>query len=205
MSADGPDGDGGADEAGQRGDAAGSTGDVAGSTGDVGGEPGQPGDEASEPGAGGAASTDGPAGSGPAVLLALVIFGASLVGYPVALVVGADVTWAVGSNAAATVALVGWTARRTFVDPRSSVTTVPGAIGTSLLVLGCYGLVVAGVLALTGRWHDAGSLVVPVALSGATALVLGFATFAFEAVFQPSGPDRDESGDGEARPADEGE
>lgn len=142
---------------------------------------------------------ESPGGTGLAILLALVIFALSAVAYPVALATGADVTWAIGSNTAAAVAIVAWTARRTFSDPASSVGSVPGAVGTALLVLGGYGLLVAGVLALTARWHDAGGLVGPLAALALVAGAFGLATFAFEVVFAESAgtgqpPDGDAGG-----------
>lgn len=143
--------------------------------------------------------SDGDSGGLP-IFVALGVFVLSAAAVPLALVTGTDVTWAVGSNTAAAVAIVSWTARRTYRDPALSVSTVPGAFGTALLVLGGYGLIVGGVLALTGRWHDADGLVGTLAGVGLAIGALGLVTFAFELVFGEPDPADDREGEGSEGP-----
>lgn len=154
--------------------------------------------------------TTEPEGSGDtaadiAVLLALVVFAISLLAVPVAVVVGADVAPAVASNAAAAVAIVSWTSRRSFRDPTSSVSTVPGALGTALVFLGIYGLLLAGGLWLSAPFHGRGDLVWPVGVAGGVGTVLGLVTFAFEAVFTPAGSETNKPREGERTTGDERE
>ena len=132
------------------------------------------------------ASADPPAGSGRLAtalyLVGLVAFVLSGLAYPIVLLLGGDLAPVLAANAAAVGLLVAWAAHDTLADPSSAVTTVPGAVGTAMVLLPVYGLLATVVVAVTSPWHDA--LDLAWLLAGGTLLagVLGVLTFPLEAL-----------------------
>lgn len=136
--------------------------------------------------AGDGRASDPPAGTDGAgwlvFLLALVVFVGSALAFGLDLLTGADVARSLAVNAAAAVALVAWVARDTLADPDSDVRTLPGALGTALVLVGGYLLLAALAVAATSVWHARPALAVPLGATGAGALVVGLGAFAAEAV-----------------------
>jgi len=132
------------------------------------------------------APADPPAGSGrfatALYLVGLVGFVLSGLAYPVVLVLGGDLAPVLAANAAAVFLLVAWAAHDTLADPTSAVTTVPGAVGTAMVLLAVYGLLASAVVALTSPWHD--HLALAWLLAGGTLVagLLGVLTFPLEAL-----------------------
>lgn len=132
------------------------------------------------------APTDPPAGSGRIAtalyLVGLVGFVLSGLAYPVVLLLRGDLRLVVAANAAAVGLLVAWAAHDTLADPESAVTTVPGAVGTAMVLLAIYGLLATVVVAVTSPWHD--HLDIAWLLAGGTLVagLLGVVTFPLEAL-----------------------
>jgi hypothetical protein len=125
-------------------------------------------------------------------LAALVTFLGGGLWYVSVLATGGDVRLPLAVNVCGAVALVSLTAADSYTDPDSSVASVPGALGTALLMLGAYGLVASVAVAATSPWH--GRLDLTIWLGGAAALaaVFGFFTFPAEVLGGDDGnSDRD--------------
>ncbi len=106
----------------------------------------------------------------------------SVLGFVAALGTGIDVRLPIAANGASAVLVVSWLAADRLGDPASGVMSVPGAVGTAMLLLGCYGILVAVLVAGTARWHGRFGLVWYL-LGGAVVVgVLGVLTFPLEAV-----------------------
>jgi len=118
----------------------------------------------------------------------LLAFFGSGAAYLVVLVTGGDVRLPLAVNGFATLVLVARTAHDTYADPDADVTTLPGAIGTALLMLGAYGLVASVVVAATAPWHGGFELALWLGAAAATLAVFGFFTFPAEVVV-PGGDD----------------
>jgi hypothetical protein len=106
----------------------------------------------------------------------------SWIGFVAALVLGIDVRLPLATNGASAALVVGWLAANRLGDPTSGVTSVPGAVGTAMLLLGGYGLVVGAVVAATARWHGQFGLVWYVLGVALVTSVLGAVTFPLEVV-----------------------
>lgn len=131
------------------------------------------------------APTDPPAGSGRTAtalyLVGLVGFVVSGLAYPAVLILGGDLLLVVAVNAAAVGLLVAWAAHDTLVDSGSAVTTVPGAVGTAMVLLAVYGLLATVVVAVTSPWHDHLAIAWLLAVEALAAGVLAVVTFPLEA------------------------
>ena len=112
--------------------------------------------------------------------VALLGFLASLLAYGYTLATGGDVRVPLAVNAAAATLLVVLTARDAYTDPDSAVTSIPGALGTGLLLLGVYGLLASVAVAATTVWHGRIDLALWLGGAAAVAAVLGFFTFPAE-------------------------
>lgn len=119
-------------------------------------------------------------------LVGFVGFLGTAVAYLLLLGLGIDPQPALVGNAIAAALLVIWAASDTLADPDSDVTSVPGAVGTGMILLAVYGLLAAIVVAATSPWHDRFEFVWLFAGGGAVAGVLGFATFPLEVVMADS-------------------
>jgi|GEM_PF-3253779 len=115
-------------------------------------------------------------------LVGLLAFLGSAVAYLVVLATGGDVRLPLAVNGLAALVVVAWTARDTYADPDSEVTTLPGALGTALLMLGAYGLVASVAVALSSPWHDRFDLAIWFGIAAAVLAVFGFFTFPAEVV-----------------------
>lgn len=126
---------------------------------------------------------DSTGAGGVATLLYLVGFagfllsGLAFVGL---LVLGVDLRAALLANAAAAILLVAWAAYDTFHDPDSEVDSVPGALGTGMLLLAVYGLLAGVVVAVTSLFHAHADLLWWYGGGAVLAAVLGFVTFPLE-------------------------
>lgn len=139
---------------------------------------------------------DGP--TGPdwlAFLVGFIGFVGSAIAYGLALLTGSDVTVSLAVNAAAALLLIGWAANATLADPASTVRTLPGAIGTALLLVGAYLVGAAVVVGFTSVWHGRFSLAIALGVTGVVAGVGGLAMFPIELVV---GDAESESDDGPA-------
>jgi hypothetical protein len=115
-------------------------------------------------------------------LVGLFGFLLSALGFAAALGLGIDVRFPLATNAGSAALVVGWLAANRLGDPTSGVTSVPGAVGTAMLLFGAYGLVVAVVVASTARWHGQFGLVWYLLGAAVVAGVLGAVTFPLEVV-----------------------
>ena len=123
------------------------------------------------------------AGLGTAVFLGGSLgFLLSALGFLVTLAVSLDVRLPLAANGATAVIVVGWLAADRLGDPTSGVTSVPGAMGTAMLLLAGYGLLVAVVVAGTARWHGRFGLVWPLLGAAVVVGVLGAVSFPLEVV-----------------------
>jgi hypothetical protein len=113
-------------------------------------------------------------------LVGLFGFALSALGFLTALILGVDVRVPLATNAASALLVVLWVAADRLRDPDSGVTSVPGAVGTTMLLLAAYGLVAAVVLAGTSFWHARFSLVWYLLGAALVAGVLGALTFPLE-------------------------
>ena len=118
----------------------------------------------------------------------LLAFFGSGAAYLVVLVTGGDVRLPLAVNVVAALVLVARTAHDTYADPDADVTTLPGAVGTALLMLGAYGLVASVVVAATSPWHGRFDLALWLGGAAAALAVFGFFTFPAEVV-APGGDD----------------
>jgi len=118
----------------------------------------------------------------------LLAFFGSGAAYLVVLVTGGDVRLPLAVNGFGALVLVARTAHDTYADPDADVTTLPGAVGTALLMLGAYGLVASVVVAATSPWHGRFDLALWLGGAAATLAVFGFFTFPAEVV-APGGDD----------------
>lgn len=134
-----------------------------------------------------------------AFFLGLIAIVGSVLAFAVALVTGGDVALPIAGNVVGAVVVVAWTAVDTYTDPESGVTSLPGALGTALLLLGAYALVASAVVALTSPWHARFDLALGLAVAAAVVGVLGFFTFPAEVVVPGDG---DGSDDGSATTGD---
>lgn len=118
------------------------------------------------------------AGSHPFVfLVGLLLFLASSAAFLADLVTGHDVLRSLALNGLGTLVLVAWAANDTLVDPDAEVSTLSGAGGTALLLVGVYLLVAAVGLALTSFWHDRLGLAPWLGGTAVVLAVVGFAVF----------------------------
>lgn len=115
-------------------------------------------------------------------LVGLVAFVLSGLAYLLVLLLSGDIAPVITANAAAGCLLVAWAARDTLADPTSTVTTVPGAVGTAMVLLAVYGLLATVVVAVTSPWHDDLGLAWLLAGGTLVAGVLGVLTFPLEAL-----------------------
>lgn len=113
-------------------------------------------------------------------LLGLGGFLLSTIAFAAALVLGTDLRPILAANALSAALLVAWAARDTYLDPDSEVTTVPGAVGTAMLLLAVYGLLAAAVVAVTSPVHGRLDLALFVAGAAVVAGVLAVVTFPLE-------------------------
>jgi hypothetical protein len=127
-------------------------------------------------------------------LVGFVGFLGTAVAFLVLVALGSDPQPALLGNAIAAGLLVVWAASDTLGDPDSEVTSVPGAVGTGMLLLGVYGILAGIVVAATSPWHDRFAFVWLFAGGGAIAGVLGFATFPLEVVMSDTPTADDEGG-----------
>lgn len=149
-------------------------------------------------------STDDPAADGPptagdaraggwtvatvAYLLGLLGFVVSALAFVVVLVFGGDVGLPIAVNAASMGLLVTWAATDSLADPDSEVETVPGAVGTAMVLVAVYGLLAAAAVAVTSLWHARLDLAWLLGGAGLVAGVLAIVTFPLE-VFAGDGPE----------------
>jgi hypothetical protein len=112
-----------------------------------------------------------------AALLAVL---ASLLAYGYTLATGGDIRGPLAVNAAAATLLVALTARDAYTDQESAVTSIPGALGTALLLLAVYGLGASVAVASTVIWHGQVDIALWLGGAAAVAAVLGFFTFPAE-------------------------
>lgn len=126
-------------------------------------------------------------------LLGFVGFLGTAVAYLLLLGFGIDPRSALVGNAVAAGLLVVWAASDTLDDPDSAVTSVPGAVGTGMILLAVYGVLAAIVVLATSPWHDRFEFVWLFGGGGAIAGVLGFATFPLEVVMADSSPATDDA------------
>lgn len=159
-----------------------------------------------QPGRGGAGSAalapdgrgaDGPAADGTTAgsllfLLGLLAFLGSAVAFVVDLATGSGVVRSLAVNAASALLLVAWAAHDTLSDPDSDVRTLPGALGTAMLLTGGYFLLAGVVLGATSLWHDRLDLALSLGAAGVAGVVVGFAVFPVEVVL-----DRGSESDGD--------
>lgn len=124
--------------------------------------------------------------------LGLLAFVGSAATFVLDLATGFDVARSLAINGAAAFSLVAWAAHDTLADPDSGVQTLPGAVGTALLLLGGYLLVAAVVVALTSVLHGRLGLAVAVGVAGVAAAVVGFAVFPVEVFLDGSDGEGDE-------------
>lgn len=124
-------------------------------------------------------------------LLGFVGFLGTAVAYLLLLGFGIDPQPALVGNAIAAILLVIWAATDTLGDPDSDVTSVPGAVGTGMVLLAVYGVLAAIAVAATSPWHDRFEFVWLFAGGGVVAGVLGFATFPLEVVMGDTSPATD--------------
>jgi len=115
-----------------------------------------------------------------AYLLGLLGFVGSAVAFGAAFVLGGDVGLALASNAASTGVLVTWAASDSLVDPDSEVETLPGAVGTAMVLVAVYGVLAAAVVAITSPRHGRLDLAWLFAGSAVVAGVLAAVTFPLE-------------------------
>lgn len=129
-------------------------------------------------------------------LFGLLLFVASLVAFVADLATGHDVVRSLVSNAVGAVVLVAWAGLDSYRDPDSGVTTLGGAVGTGLILVGLYLLAAGLVVALTSVVHD--RLVVGLAMAaGGLPLVLGgFVAYPIDPL--TSADEQGEMGDGSA-------
>ncbi len=140
------------------------------------------------------AEADATGGHPLVFLAALLTLVGSMVGYLVVLAVGGDVRLPLAVNAGAVVVLVALTAAERYTDPDSTVTSLPGALGTALLVLGAYGLVASVVVAATSPWHSRLDLALWLGGAAALAAVFGFFTFPAEVLGSDAADGETEAG-----------
>lgn len=118
-------------------------------------------------------------------LVGLTGFLLSALGFVAALALGVDVRLPLATNGVSAVLVVGWVAANRLGDPTSGVTSLPGAVGTAMLLLGAYGLLVALVVAITARWHGRFGLVWSLLGGAVAAGLLGAVTFPLEVFTGP--------------------
>ena len=106
----------------------------------------------------------------------------SALGFLAALALAIDVRLPLATNGASVTLVVAWVAADRLADPTSGVTSVPGAVGTAMLVLSGYGFVAAAVVAGTARWHGQFGLVWYLLGGAAVVGILGAITFPLEAI-----------------------
>ncbi len=140
--------------------------------------------DAAETGADAGEASDGDAAGGhPFVFLAgLLLFLVSAAAYLADLATGHDVLRSLALNGLGTLVLVTWAAHDTLVDPNANVSSVPGAAGTALLLLGLYLLVAVVALVLSSPWHARLGLVPYLGGAAVVLAVVGFAVFPVEAL-----------------------
>lgn len=121
------------------------------------------------------------AGTHPFVfLVGLVLFLASTIAFVVDLATGQDVLRSLALNGLGVGIIVAWAAHDTLVDPGAEVSSVPGALGTAMLLLGIYLGIATVVLAISSPWHGRLGLWPWTGGTGVVLVVLGFATFPVE-------------------------
>lgn len=136
---------------------------------------------------------DGPGGTGEAgsggwtvatvaYLLGLLGFGGSALAFVVVLLLDSDVAVLLAINAAATGLLVTWAGYDSLADPTSEVETVPGAVGTAMVLVAVYGLLAAAVVAITSFRHGRLDLAWLFGGGALVAGVLAVVTFPLEVV-----------------------
>lgn len=164
---------------------------------DAGSDGGATGDKVADPPAAGAesAASDGTGSASPVLFLAgLVAFLGSVVAFVADLVTGHDVLRSLGINAASAVVLVAWAAADTLGDPDSEVTSLRGAAGTGLLLLGLYLLGASVVVLATSPVHDRFDLLPWLAGLAVASIVTGYVVFPRERVLDAVDVSGDESG-----------
>lgn len=126
-----------------------------------------------------------------AFLVAFIAFVGSALAYGLALLTRSNVAASLAVNAAAALILVGWAANSTLTDPASDVRTLPGAIGTALLLLAGYFVSAAVLVGITSIWHGRVDLAIALAVAGGVAGVAGLAMFPVAVLLdtEPSGAD----------------
>lgn len=130
-------------------------------------------------------------GGGPSwlYLVGLLGFFTAGVAFVADLVTGHDVLRSVALNALTAVLLVTWAGLDSYRDRSSGVQTIPGAVGTGLILIGVYLLVAGAVVGVTSLVHE--RLFVGLGmLAGGVPLVLGgFLVFPADAVLGPGAED----------------
>jgi hypothetical protein len=135
-----------------------------------------------------------------AYLVGLLGFVGSALAFVAVLVLGGDVELALAGNAASTGVLVAWAAYDSLTDPDSTVATLPGAVGTAMVLVAVYGVLAAAVVAITSPRHGRLDLAWLFAGGAVVAGVLAAVTFPLEVV-AGDGPGEPEPAAEEPEPA----
>lgn len=136
-------------------------------------------------------------------LLGLLGFLVTAIAFVADLWTGHDVRRSIAINALAAVVLVTWAGLDSYRDRDSGVTTLAGAIGTGMILVGVYLLAAGAVVAATSVVHERSVIGLGMVAGGVPLVLGGFLVFPVDAVLgDDADPPDSESTEGDGDPDD---